>query len=362
MVQIKVKFVAVLATTFIALARLGLANNCKVSWPVVLGDVNQDGDTEVTAWAATDDDVGNQFLIGGRSTSLTFTEQKDTCDKVGCAFVVVWNQVGSVFVRRTIYKEVQSVAAIKVDQREDTGLAVIVFMKISSSTRAQYVLQFNRYVGKNWEHGARTYFIKEDIDLTQIDPFNNFMLLDNRRIFYFANLPTKYEVVDYFIEVVKDPKSSEYIIGSFKTDIIATTGTFFNGLPTRKREMMWGFDKSHTLELMTMSLPKGAREFGGPVILGTLTTYNVIASRTIYDTNPMQYEEQFYGVQQTSSSLYYFWKKGALSYIKDADGVSVPIPLLIIISLCRYTRRKCTSTWQVNTRPRLLRSTSRPSS
>lgn len=86
--------------------------NCKVGWPIILADDDQDGDTEVQTWVSVGTSSTEEYLIGGRSTSLDFTEQDDICDKVGCAFLVLWRQVGSVLSNRIIYTEVQSVLDI----------------------------------------------------------------------------------------------------------------------------------------------------------------------------------------------------------------------------------------------------------
>lgn len=84
--------------------------------------------------------------------------------------------------------------------------------------------------------------------------------------------------------------------------------------------MMWGRDDNHILQLGLLTLSKGQSEFGGPVTLGGLTTYNLIYSRVMQAGG--LYKENIYGIQQTSSTLYYYWKRMCISAIKNISGVS----------------------------------------
>ena len=48
--------------------------------------------------------------------------------------------------------------------------------------------------------------------------------------------------------------------------------------PTRKLNQGIGYDKNNIIQLMTLSIPRGEKEFGGPVTLGQPTTYMSIFS------------------------------------------------------------------------------------
>ena len=222
------------------------AADCKVGWPIIFADVDKDGDTEVQAWASTDLDKTSEFLIGGRSTSLSFTEQDDVCDKVGCAWLVLWRQVGSVISHRTIFKEVNSVLDIQIDYTADPKLAAVLFLKVESSTRGKYVLQFFKNedsISDPWPAITRAYIFNERIDLGQLDQFSTVMLFQNNFVQMIGNLPSKYEIVDFFAKL----DSSTNLMSSVMTTVTSTEGTYFNGMPTRKNGLMFGFDSDNVI-------------------------------------------------------------------------------------------------------------------
>ena len=68
--------------------------------------------------------------------------------------------------------------------------------------------------------------------------------------------------------------------------------------PTRTLTQGFGYDDNNIIQLKTVSIPRGEKEFGGPVTLGQATTYQVITSRKIGTSkSPFSIDDISYGFE-----------------------------------------------------------------
>ena len=92
-----------LSAAFIADSETVSAGHCLIGWPAVVGPTTKDGDTTVTTFAETPST--DNYMIGGLSTSLDFTEYEE-CVENGCAYLATWNKVSQKFSQKWIFTDV----------------------------------------------------------------------------------------------------------------------------------------------------------------------------------------------------------------------------------------------------------------
>lgn len=121
------------------------------------------------------------------------------------------------------------------------------------------------------------YKINEDIDYFHTDDFQKMVLLQQNKLFLIANNPDQMTVTDYAFMLNDD------IIGNvYKSEYKSENKAgILKAQPTRKLNMGTGYDANNIIQLMTISIPRGEKEFGGPVTLGQPTTYQTVWSTKI---------------------------------------------------------------------------------
>ena len=78
----------------------------------MLGPKSKDGNTTLSVWTETP--FSDNFLIGGSSNSLEFTEKKEcTTNGVGCAYITNWNKVTQEYEQKYIFTSVYDVLDFK---------------------------------------------------------------------------------------------------------------------------------------------------------------------------------------------------------------------------------------------------------
>ena len=120
-----------------------------------------------------------------------------------------------------------------------------------------------------------------------------------------------------------DPKTN--LITTVYQDTINTSNSqnILWGVPTRVNYVGPGLDDNNLLILMTLTLPKGAKDIKNSMILGNATTYQVIISRVIGATlKPFTVQDYYYGKKQAGSTNYYDYQLYTISSQVDTNGVS----------------------------------------
>ena len=147
------------------------------------------------------------------------------------------------------------------------------------------------------------------------------MFLKNNRVYLAQNNPNQLEA--NFIYIDLDPKTN--LITTVYQDTINTSNTqnILWGVPTRVNYVGPGLDDNNLLILMTLTLPKGAKDIKNSMILGNATTYQVIISRVIGATlKPFTVQDYYYGKKQAGSTNYYDYQLYTISSQVDTNGVS----------------------------------------
>ena len=62
-------------------------------------------------------------------------------------------------------------------------------------------------------------------------------------MYFYTNLPIRYEFVDYFVKF----DTTTHLVESVSSALYSTEGTYFNGMPTTKRNMIKGRDSANIL-------------------------------------------------------------------------------------------------------------------
>lgn len=271
-------FITVLNITLLGLVH---AQDCQIGWPVIIAPESQDGDTEVTVWAESPGSVlDDEFILAGKSTSGELTEYEDECSVNGCVFVVRWFKIGSIFKQHTIMTNVQSIVAMEYDY--STNVGVYVYLKIETSSKGYYVIQFNTWDDSKDDiiFGERAYTIKKPVDLSFFSDHTKPILFSEGTIHMISNDPDRETIYNFWM-ILDDMTVDQVHIAEFWESELETDGGYFKGAPTRLYNLGLGYDTDNIIMLASLTYPKGEREFGGATVLGAATNYMVVISRSI---------------------------------------------------------------------------------
>ena len=139
-------YLAGVASTLL-LSQSSASDSCLIGWPAVLGSVAKDGNTDVMAWSETP--FTDNYLIGGNSDSLAFTEHEEcSTNGKGCAYITNWNKVSQEFTQKWIFTEAETLLEIVFepyeDERDEPKFAAI-FSKTFDDGTAHQMVTFNRW-------------------------------------------------------------------------------------------------------------------------------------------------------------------------------------------------------------------------
>ena len=316
-----------LFTLLALVAGQAAASHCLIGWPGIVGSSTKDGDTDITVWHETP--FSDAYLIGGNSNSKDFTE-KSVCSSngTGCAYLAVWNKVSQDFTQKWIFTKVFSVQDIKFQDFEDTVQDIYTFAVVFNEVTEQngedmyrHIITFNQWQGATATLGTTAYTMMEPYDPEQHDNNRHLAVMQDNRFHFVSNLVTKYQVNDTFFELDGATVLSVHAQEENTTDNVDV----HIGTPTHKYMQDFGYDKDHIIQLATITLPRGRREYGNGVILGAKQTYEVVISRDITESgDPFTYKDNIYATKQTSSTSFYYFSHFSMAYINKADGVSTP--------------------------------------
>jgi hypothetical protein len=59
----------------------------------------------------------------------------------------------------------------------------------------------NELIGSEWFAITRAYHFNQEMDLGQFNPYSKFMLVNTDMVYFYVNLPVRYEYVDYFVRM-----------------------------------------------------------------------------------------------------------------------------------------------------------------
>lgn len=226
--------------TFAALfAQLTDANSfCKIGWPAVLGPVDQDGDTTVSAWTQTEST--DYYLIGGMTKSDSFAERNDnTCSTKGCAYLTLWFKIGMTFNHRRIYSEATTVAALA----HQSKTTAVVFMIIDGN-KARYGLTFIKWTGLEPEFSRLVYTLNQEVDLFAVDPQQTIAILNQSRLHLIHNDPDQLTTTDYFVLLTNGNEVNSVYKYETRT---SNAADILQGTPTRKYEIGQGYDANNII-------------------------------------------------------------------------------------------------------------------
>lgn len=165
------------------------------------------------------------------------------------------------------------------EYNEDSGNTAFLFMQASDSNQFFLTLTINKWDLDNEEplYGFIMYKINEEFDYFNWNDFQKMALLLKDKLLLIANNPDAMTVYDYAF-MLQDDKIGNVYKDEFKSE---NKAGILKASPTRKLNQGIGYDKNNIIQLMTISIPRGEKEFGGPVTLGQPTTYMTIWSTKI---------------------------------------------------------------------------------
>jgi hypothetical protein len=150
------------------------------------------------------------------------------------------------------------------------------------------------------------------------------MMIANDGLFHlYGNKPDTTTIYNYWVKVTDSATVPGRIAEFWQTDF-ESDDAFFRGRGNRLYEIGFGYDKDNILSLANLAYPKGKTGLDNTQTLGSDTVYNVILSRTMLEYgigDGIKFDIKVYGFRQAYPSLYYYYKKFALAYIKNVAGV-----------------------------------------
>ena len=119
---------------------------CSLGWPVIFGPASKDGDTEVTVWTETPNEI--YYLIAGTTNSKDFSDGVEGSS----SFLVLWNKLTQEFEQKWLLGAGSQVIDLKFEPYDsvagDINFALILKWKDGTST-----LSINR-----WNNNMVTHF------------------------------------------------------------------------------------------------------------------------------------------------------------------------------------------------------------
>jgi hypothetical protein len=239
-----------------------IVSKCPFGFPVVIGAKDQDANTQIDTWdrAPLSTDA---LIVGGTTWSSSVTETKlseNICGK-GCGLIAGWNIEKEVYFARYVYQNMRGVLSIT--SNKNTKRSVVLFSRDYGDKGERATgLAFLKWSLQDvtelpqLDIVDRGYYFGYPVETFQTFGFSKFMLLQQARLHLIINAPGATTVHEIFC-ILDGDKSAITDVYQEKYSTINHSATFW-GTPTRKYQIMEGWDEFQILQLATITPERGA--------------------------------------------------------------------------------------------------------
>ena len=142
-------------------------------------------------------------MIGGISTSPSFTEDPTCANGLGCVFVTNWSSETETFGQKWLFKSVSSIREIvfKSDaaaERSQVFALVFDLMSLDNTSTFKPVLNFSTWQGKRAAINTEMHTINELADKAVYNDFTKLSIWEGDIFHTVVNNANNWQVTDYF--------------------------------------------------------------------------------------------------------------------------------------------------------------------
>lgn len=142
-------------------------------------------------------------MLGGISTSPSFTEDPTCANGLGCVFVTNWSSDTESFSQKWLFKTVSSIREIvfKPDaapERAQIFALVFDLMSLDNTSTFKTVLNFSTWQGKRAAINTEMHTINELADKAAMNDFTKLSIWEGDIFHTIVNNANNWQVTDYF--------------------------------------------------------------------------------------------------------------------------------------------------------------------